>query len=176
MVVLPPDVLLHVVIFASPPTLAALCLVDRLLGASATKRLYATVALGGRPEVYTRFFVAHAGRAGEDSPCRFTDDLHLNSLGSSPGSPDLPHISTALFPNLERVELDSTPRTLTACLPILITLNPRHLVVRSPAANELTYSFLPHVALQDCTRLERLDLWQVDLHPPQVILSHGKRP
>jgi len=167
MVDLPFDVLLHVVTFASRSTLAALCPVDRLLGAAASRRLYASIVLGGHPRAYTSFFAAHAAR-GPDGPCRFTTELHLDGLGSAPGWPDLPHIPISLFPALERVEVDSSPRTLTAVLPILITLNPRHLIVRSPAADELTYSFLPHLALKDYTKLERLDLKQVDLHPPQV--------
>lgn len=166
MVQLPLDVLLHVITFASRPTLAALSAVDRLLGSAASKRLYACVILGGSPHAYTSFFVAHGSRAS-DGPCRHTTELHLNDLGPTRGWPDLPHISTTLFPALERVELDSAPKTLTAGLPILITLNPRQLVIRSPPGNELGYAFLPHLALKDYVRLEELVIQQSDVHPPQ---------
>lgn len=171
---LPHDVLLHLLAFASPPTLAAFCTVDRVLGAAATRHLYAAVSLGGHRRMYELFFRAHASRSGGDDddggPCRQTAELHLNGTDDDDGGlPDLPHIPRSLFPALERVEVDSAARTLAAVLPILITLDPAARVVfRSPAADELSYAFLPHLALAEYGRVQTVEIRNVDLHPPQV--------
>lgn len=167
---LPLDVLLHVLTFAPPPTLASLSVVCYDLHPSATRLLYSEITLASSQRTYELFFRSHASKA--DGPCSRTRTLRLDALSGQASRDndaplDLPYIPSTLFPSLYSLELDSSSRTLSLVLPILITLNPIGVLIR-PSGDGLNYAFLPHLAMSGWTNLQTLDVTSTDLHPPQV--------
>lgn len=97
----------------------------------------------------------------------------------------LPPVPSSLFPNLETLHLDVYRTHLASILPILITLNPVHLVISpfwppldsSNPRPDLTHprpptetasAYLPHSAFSGFTRLRTATILSTDLHPPSL--------